>query len=88
MNAQRRKTLKTIVGRLEAMERVRQVILDELSEVMDEEMNAFDNLPESLQESERGEKMMECYDIMEGVHDELDCLDLDSLMDQLREICE
>ena len=88
MNAQRRKTLKTIVGRLESMERIRQLILDELSEVMDEEMSAYDNMPESLQESERGEKMLEYFDIMESVHDDLDCLDLNSLMDGLRDICE
>lgn len=88
MNAQRRKTLKTIVGRLETLDEMRQLIMDDLQQVMDEEMNAFDNLPESLQESERGEKMMEYFDIMEGVHDELDCLDLDNLMDQLHEICE
>ena len=88
MNALRRKTLKNIVASLEAMDEMRQMILDELYQVMGEEMNAYDNMPESLQESERGQQMLEYYDIIEGVHDELDSLDLDTLMDGIREICE
>lgn len=86
MNAIRRKAIKTIVGRLLTMDALRQKIMDELQQVMDEEMDAYDNMPESLQESERGEKMLECYDIMESVHDELDNLDLDTLMDGLRDL--
>ena len=86
MNAIRRKVIKSIVGRLLTMDALRQKIMDELQQVMDEEMDAYDNMPESLQESERGEKMLECYDIMESVHDELDNLDLDTLMDGLRDL--
>ena len=86
MNAIRRKVIKSIVGRLLTMDALRQKIMDELQQVMDAEMEAYDNMPESLQESERGEKMLECYDIMESVHDELDNLDLDTLMDGLRDL--
>ena len=88
MNAQRRKVLKTIVGRLEDMEIRRQLIIEELYEVLAGEQEALGNMPESLQEGERGQQMQEYIDAMEGVHDELDELDLNDLMDQLREICE
>lgn len=38
-----------------------------IAEVGDEEEEAFDNLPESIQESERGEKMQEYIDTINEV---------------------
>ena len=46
--------------------------------VRDEEQEAFDNLPESFQCSERGEAMEEYIYTMEEV---LEALDTDSLLD-------
>ena len=64
MNAQRRKDIaKAIVLIEEAI-----AILDNVAE---EEREAFDNLPESLQYSERGEQMDECADASEDVSREL-----------------
>ena len=88
MNAKRRKALRAIITRLEELESLRQEIQERLEEVMEEEQEALDNLPESLQESERGQQMQEYIDTMDGVNDELDCMDIDSLADQLREIAE
>ncbi len=58
MNAQRRKQIAKIWDKLEAWEY-------ELSSLMDEEQEAFDNLPESLQETERGEKMSNAIEQMD-----------------------
>ena len=88
MNAKRRKSLRAIITKLEALESLRQEIRDQLYEVLDEEQEALDNMPESLQEGERGQQMQEYIDAMDGVHDELDCMDIDELADQLREIVE
>ncbi len=88
MNAKRRKDLKAIITRLELLEQLRQEIRDELYEVLDQEQEALDNLPESLQESERGQQMQEYIEAMENVHDELDCMEIEELTDQLREIVE
>ena len=47
MNNKRRKEISKIVSTLEG-------VRDRLSEVVDEEQCAFDNMPESLQGSDRG----------------------------------
>ena len=48
MNKQRRDQLFEIAGKLE-------VLKEELEELKEEERECFENLPESLQESERGQ---------------------------------
>ena len=47
MNNKRRKEISKIVSTLEG-------VRDRLSEVVDEEQSAFDNMPESIQGSDRG----------------------------------
>ena len=88
MNAKRRKALGSIITKLEALESLRQEIQEQLEEIMDEEQDALNNMPESLQEGERGQQMQEYIDTMDGVNDELDCMNIDELTDQLREIVE
>ena len=71
MNKARRKELAEIISLIEeARER--------LESVMDEEQEAFDNMPESLQYSERGETMEEYISTMDEM---LDALDTDALME-------
>ena len=55
MNNKRRKEISKIVSTLED-------VRDRLSEVVDEEQCAFDNMPESIQYSERGYNMQEAID--------------------------
>lgn len=50
MNNIRRKEIRRI-------EEVLQVLLDDIESVKDEEQEAFDNMPEGLQASDRGEAM-------------------------------
>ena len=88
MNKVRRKALANIVTMLEQMDELREEIREQLAEIRDEEQEALENMPESLQESEKGEQMQEYIDVMENVTGELDLLDIEDLVDQLREICE
>jgi hypothetical protein len=88
MNKIRRKELANIVTMLEELDSLREQIRERLADVLDEEQEALDNLPESLQESERGEQMQEYIDAMENVTGELDLLDIEDLADQLRDICD
>ena len=55
MNNVRRKELRTIIQKIE-------VIQSDLEQVRDEEQECFDNLPEGIADSERGEKFEECID--------------------------
>lgn len=43
-----------------------------IEEVKDEEEEAYDNMPENLQGSERGERMEECIGTLEEIYDGID----------------
>lgn len=72
MNAERRKTLATLQLRLN---REVQPVLSELTDgvqsVLDAEQEAFDNLPESLQEGEGGKKMQEAIGALQTLVEKL-----------------
>ena len=65
MNKARRKWLENIIGKLEEQK-------DELYQLYEEEQEAYDNMPESLQESERGQIASEFVDSLETEHDSLE----------------
>ncbi len=58
MNKQRRATLDAILSELETQR-------DALRTITDEEQEAFDNMPQSLQEAEKGQTMESGIDSME-----------------------
>lgn len=65
MNKQRRKELEKAHELIsEAMEII--------EEVKEEEYSAFENLPDSLQQSERGERMYGYYETMDELSSELE----------------
>ena len=67
MNKQRRKQIDKILARL-------QDCIVELEQIRDDEQEAFDNLPEGLQYSERGEMMEEYISDIDDVLSNLeDC---------------
>ena len=65
MNAQRR---KEILRAADLIEQAREI----LQNATEEEAEAFDNMPESLQESERGQKMLEYIDSLETAVSQLE----------------
>lgn len=65
MNNIRRKTLKTILEEIEE-------IKNRLEDVLSEEEEAFDNIPENLQGTERYEKAEEIISYLEDAISELD----------------
>ena len=88
MNRIRRKELARLIEKLEELDALRSEIQEELEAVMDEEQEALDNMPENLQDGERGQQMQEYIDAMKSVVYDLENFDVESLMDQLQEICE
>ena len=74
MNKQRRKAIEKVVSTLENM-------LEELDGIREEEQDAYDNLPESIQDSERGETMYENIDTLDTSY-----ADLESIIDNLQEL--
>jgi hypothetical protein len=65
MNAKRRKLIETIIDILEQQR-------DEIDYVASDEQEAFDNMPEGLQYSERGDTMQENIDDLESASSDLD----------------
>ena len=65
MNKQRRKQLEDVVAHIDQAK----VLLEY---IINDEQEAYDNMPESLQESERGEQMSEYIDTMQEAFDGLD----------------
>ena len=88
MNKIRRKSLRTILGQMDELSTVLETVKEALQDVLNEEQEAYDNLPEGLQESDRGQQMQEYIDALEGVVDSLGELDIEDLYGTIEEIAE
>lgn len=64
MNNARRKQLQRIQDELRD-------IYERLDILCDEEQEAYDNMPESLQDTERGERSQNAIDTLESVRDQV-----------------
>ena len=74
MNKARREALSKVLAKLN------EIGLD-LSQVRDEEQEAFDNMPENLQDSEKGKTMEENVDVLDSA-----IYDLETIYDQLGDL--
>ena len=88
MNRIRRKSLRTILGQMDELSTVLETVKEALQDVLNEEQEAYDNLPEGLQELDRGQQMQEYIDALEGVVDSLGELDIEDLYGTIEEIAE
>ena len=64
MNIKRRKTLKSIIQKLTDLEL-------EIEKVQDEEQDSFDNMPESLAATERGDQMEEFIGLLDFAREQV-----------------
>lgn len=76
MNDDRRKRIDEAMEHISAAREI-------LDTVIAEEQEAFDNLPEGLQNSERGQKMEETADSLYSVHSDLE--DMEDLLGECKE---
>jgi len=71
MNAQRRKEIDNIISKLEDLKQ-------DIVSMQDEEQGYFDNMPEGLQSSEKGEKAESAVDALDNsvslINDAIDSL--------------
>lgn len=88
MNRIRRKSLRTILGQMDDLSTVLETVKEALQDVLNEEQEAYDNLPEGLQEADRGQQMQEYIETLEGVVDSLGELDIEDLYGTVEEIAE
>ena len=69
MNANRRKQLDKVAALMAQASELLTTAYELAEEITDEEQDAFDNLPESLQDSDRGDTMSEAIDNLESLKD-------------------
>ena len=86
MNKARRASLKLVLSKIETLTAYIEEIKEDLQGVLDEEEEAYENLPESIQGSERGEQMQEYIEALEEAIDSLDEFDADELHTSIEEI--
>lgn len=87
MNAKRRNAINSIINDLiDKFEDLKSEAIDQLSEIRDEEQEAYDNLPEALQYSERGENMQDCIDALESFMSDLEDMEIEGTDDLLAEV--
>ena len=85
MNAARRKTIHDIIEKLEAIKADIEEAKEAVDSVASEEREAFDNMPEGVQSSDRGQQMEGNADALETAAYDLD-IDIDSIIEALEEV--
>lgn len=76
MNKQRRSRLQKVIDQLEELKQ-------EVSSICEEEQEAYDNMPESLQDGDRGSQMYENISTLEDQES-----NFDELIENLQEVIE
>lgn len=71
MNAHRRKALAAIADRMTDLQSQVSTLISDLQDVCNEEQDYFDNMPESLQDGDKGQKAQAAIDLMENLISEL-----------------
>lgn len=76
MNKKRRKALEEIIGKLEELK-------EEIEAIQEEEQEAYDNIPESLNDTDRANQMYENIDALEEVASNIQDYGIDALQEIL-----
>jgi len=88
MNADRRKTIAKVQERILAALEILNSCQQDVEDVQNEEQEAFDNMPENLQGSEKGQAMEEAISLMEDLASTLNdaCDTINDSLDQVVEL--
>lgn len=91
MNNNRRKDIVKAKAELEEIRGPLAIAIASLTDIRDEEQEAFDNMPESMQDSERGEKAQAAISALETALETLEEIEdttLEEISDTLDEASE
>ncbi|AYF72204.1 hypothetical protein L4O78_006351 [Pseudomonas aeruginosa] len=83
MNKERRKRIEEASAKIAEAEAALQAAQEIIQEVRDGEESARENLPESLQDGERGQAMQEAIDALDSALSEIEGVDLSEISSQL-----
>jgi hypothetical protein len=82
MNRERRKQIADIIKQIEALADLND-LAQEIRDIAADEQEAFDNMPESLQQSERGQASEAAISALEEAADTLEQVSLDDVLASL-----
>lgn len=85
MNNERRKKIRIIINRLDKIIDEASEQLGNLDAIMDEEQDAFDNMPEGFQAGDRGIEIEEGLESLDDIHDKIN-ESIDNLIDAMSEL--
>lgn len=85
MNANRRRAIEECIAKINDAEYIIGEMRDVIESIRDDEEEAHDNLPESLQDSEKGEAMQEAIGNLESALDSIEGLDFDDIIGALQD---
>lgn len=89
MNNERRKRLDEIKERISSiMNELTGDIEDQLQSIRDEEQEYYDNMPESIQNGERGERTQQVIDSLDEAISDLESLDVESITSNIEAAAE
>lgn len=88
MNKERRKTIDEIAADLDRIKGEVESCREQIEAVKDEEQEFFDNMPESFQNGEKGERAQAAIDALDTAASELEGFDFDSVANSLAEAAE
>lgn len=88
MNKERRKEIEAIRAELDKAQAIIDGARERLDTVKDEEQEYYDNMPESLQSGEKGERASVAVDALENAFNSLEEIDFDAIFGELDTACE
>ncbi|EQB33536.1 hypothetical protein [Sphingobium ummariense] len=83
MNKERRTRIEDARAKIADAEAALQAATEILEQVRDDEQAAYDNMPPSLQEGERGQKMQESIGALDEALSEIELVDFEPITGQL-----
>lgn len=72
MNAQRRKQIEALKTRIAEITAAAELLRDDVQNIIDEEQEYLDGMPESFQDGQKGEKAQAAIDALQYAYDEID----------------
>lgn len=89
MNDERRKRLDEIKERISSiMNELTGDITEQLQSIRDEEQEYYDNMPESIQNGERGERTQQVIDSLDEAISDLESLDVEPITSNIETAAE
>ena len=83
MNNERRKQIDALLERLKGLQEEAAGIQSDLEDVQSDEQDYYDAMPESFQNSEKGERAMAALDAIQEAINAIESFDIDGIISSL-----